>query len=202
MDVACNAATTKNEIALTFDDGPVEKNTEQILDILKSNGVEATFFCIGERISQNPSIIKRMDAENHLIGNHSFTHHFFFDLFSKEKMKQEINDTNQALEKITNRKMKFFRPPYGVTTPVLAKAIQETGLRPIGWNVRSMDTVIKNEKQLLSKIKGKLKAGDVLLFHDTATVTINSLQTILNEIKQQGLQPVRLDKLFNTEAYG
>ncbi len=201
LDVICNATNIKNEVSLTFDDGPVEGNTDEILDILKENNVQATFFCIGKRITKNQSLVQRMDAEGHLIGNHSFSHHFFFDLYSLIQMKKEMNDTNTIIEKIINKKMNFFRPPYGVTTPVLAKAIKEIGVLPIGWNIRSMDTVIKNETKLVEKIKNRLKPGSVILLHDTSGVTVRSLQAIINEIKASGLKPVRLDHLLNLQAY-
>ena len=117
-------------------------------------------------------------------------------------MKQELEDTNKVVEKVISKKMKFFRPPYGVTTPILAKAIQETGMLPVGWSVRSMDTVIKSETTLINKLSADLKPGDVLLLHDTARVTIDSLQQIILTIKNKGLKPVRLDQLLKMEAYG
>ncbi len=202
IPVICNGISTTNEIAITFDDGPEENNTGQILDILKQNQLPATFFCIGHKVAQNPSLIKRMEAEGHLIGNHSYSHHFFFDLFSKGKMKKELEDTNQIVEGVISKKMKFFRPPYGVTTPILAKAIRETGMLTVGWSVRSMDTVIKSEEKLVNKLSADLKPGDVLLLHDTARVTIDSLQQIISAIKNKGLKPVRLDQLLKMEAYG
>lgn len=202
LPVVCKGTSTKNEVALTFDDGPESKHTSQILDILKQNQVPATFFCIGNKIQHNQTLLKRMEAEGHLIGNHSYSHHFFFDLFSKSRMKKELQDTNRIVEEVTNKKMKFFRPPYGVTTPVLAKAIRETGMLPVGWSVRSMDTVIKSESKLVERLSADLKPGDVILLHDTAGVTINSLQLIISAIRNKGFTPVRLDHLFKMEAYG
>lgn len=200
-NVTCNAPENKNEIAITFDDGPVTLNTPQILDILKQNNIQAAFFCIGNKINANKQIIERIQAEGHLIGNHSYSHHFFFDLFSREMMKYELEQTNAIIEKIIRKRIKFFRPPYGVTTPVLTKVTIACGLQPIGWSLRSMDTVIKDESKLISKIKNNIKGGDVLLLHDSASVTVNALQSIINEIKGKGLKPVRLDHLLKIEAY-
>ncbi|MBL0342734.1 MAG: polysaccharide deacetylase family protein [Bacteroidetes bacterium] len=97
--------------------------------------------------------------------------------------------------------MKLFRPPYGVTTPVVAKVISETGMQPIGWSLRSMDTVIKDEAKLVLKIKNNLKSGDIILLHDTAAVTLAALQQIINEIKAKGFKIVRIDQLLNIEPY-
>ena len=195
------AVTQKNQIALTFDDGPVKGSTNIVLDILKKNEIKAAFFCIGDRIEQNPDLLKRIHDENHIIGNHSYSHHFFFDLKSARKMQDEIMKTNVIIEQLTGCKVRFFRPPYGVTNPNLAKAIKTQNVLSIGWSVRSMDTVLKAEQKLLSNVTDNLKSGDIVLLHDFASVTVEHLQKIIDSIKNKGFEIVRLDKLINTEAY-
>ena len=197
----CEATTTKNEIALTFDDGPADNYTNQILDILQQNNIEAAFFCIGNRIENHPDLIKRINVENHLIGNHSHSHHFFFDLYSTEKMKAELLKTNDLIHGLIGKKPNYFRPPYGVTNPNLAKAIRQLGFHSIGWNIRSMDTVVKVEQKLLNNIIPKLKPGAVVLLHDTAQITIANLQQLIDAIHAKGFKIVRLDKLINIEPY-
>lgn len=197
----CKGNSAANEVALTFDDGPVEGNTNAILEILKRNNIQASFFCIGSRIQQNPGLVKRIDSEGHLIGNHSFTHHFFFDLFTGKRMISELADTNDEVRKVNGKTMTYFRPPYGVTTPVLAKVIRELGLNTIGWSVRSMDTVIKNPDKLVDKVTDRVKAGDIILLHDTSTVTVKALQLIIDNIHKKGLIFVRLDRLIKTNGY-
>lgn len=137
MKVFCSSQTTAKEIAISFDDGPVEKNTAQILDILNQHNVKAGFFCIGNRIEGNEKIFKQIHKEDHLIGNHSYSHHFFFDLFSSKKMLKELIFMNSSTEKLTGVKPKLFRPPYGVINPNLRKAIVEGSFIPVGWSVRS-----------------------------------------------------------------
>ncbi|MFM7078736.1 MAG: polysaccharide deacetylase family protein, partial [Bacteroidota bacterium] len=126
-----------NQVALTFDDGPVKGQTEKVLDILHNHGVKATFFCIGKRMQENPDLVKRIEREGHLVSNHSYTHHFLFDMFPFKRMLAELMDTNQVILKVTGKTNLYFRPPYGVTTPVLARAINRSGLAGIGWSVRS-----------------------------------------------------------------
>lgn len=201
IPVLCKANTVKKEVALTFDDGPVEKNTSLILDVLKQNNVPAAFFCIGKRMSENPSLTKRINDEGHLLGNHSYSHHFFFDLFSKKAMLNELKETNRIAEGIMNKKLRLFRPPYGVTTPVLAKAISEGGYLPVGWSLRSMDTTTKDKTKLVNKISNNIKPGDVILLHDSAKVTGESLQTIIDSVCKKGFKFVRLDQLLKIEAY-
>ena len=200
IPVICKAVTTNKQIALSFDDGPVEINTGMILDILKQNQTPATFFCIGNRIQKNEGLLKRMDEEGHLIGNHSFSHHFFLDFFSAARLQNELQSTNEIVEQVLNKKLKLFRPPYGVTTPNLAKAVRNGQFKTIGWSLRSMDTVAKSKNQLLQRIE-KIKPGDIILFHDTVALTLDSLQTFIDSVKQKGYEIVRLDKLLTIEAY-
>jgi peptidoglycan/xylan/chitin deacetylase (PgdA/CDA1 family) len=199
LPVLCKADNSNNEIAITFDDGPVT-NTNAILDVLKLNRVSAVFFCIGKRMEENPEVLKRINEEGHVIGNHSYSHHFFFDLYSSKKMLAEMKQTDQIAEDVTGRKIRLFRPPYGVTNPNLAKAIKDGVYYPVGWSVRSMDTVIKEERKLL-EVAGKLKSGDIILLHDTAKITVLTLQKLLDEIKKKGFTIVRADKLLNIEPY-
>lgn len=201
MPVVCKAEEPDNAVAITFDDGPAPGTTDQILDILKKNNVKAAFFCIGERVVENPELIKRISDEGHLIGNHSYSHHFFFDLFSYNNMVREIRNTNKAIEKIVSKRIHLFRPPYGVTTPVLAKAVKKAKMTSVGWSLRSFDTITKTPGKLVDTIDRKIKAGDVILLHDTIDVTVNSLQPILDNIKSKGLTIVPVDKLLNINAY-
>jgi peptidoglycan/xylan/chitin deacetylase (PgdA/CDA1 family) len=173
------------EVALTFDDGPAE-HTEAVLDILKREKVNATFFIIGKNISGREGLLKHMQAEGHSIGNHSFNHGFNFDWQSAAKMQEEIELTNQAIESITGTPVTLFRPPYGVTNPNLGKALRNSNLKSIGWNLRSMDTVAKDEKQLLNKILTRVKAGDIILLHDRCSITAEILPELITTLKKRG----------------
>jgi peptidoglycan/xylan/chitin deacetylase (PgdA/CDA1 family) len=173
------------EVALTFDDGPAE-HTEAVLDILKREKVNATFFIIGKNIAGREPLLKRIQAEGHSIGNHSFNHGFNFDWQSAAKMQEEIELTNQAVEGITGTPVALFRPPYGVTNPNLGKALRNSNLKSIGWNLRSMDTVAKDEKQLRNKILNRVKAGDIILLHDRCSITAAILPELITTLKKRG----------------
>lgn len=201
IETVCAGNTKEKIIALTFDDGPEPFHTEKILDVLKQNEISAVFFFIGHKMEQHPDIVKRVVNEGHIVGNHSYSHHRYFDLFPRHKMVSELQQTNNIAERITGKKLKFFRPPYGVTTPVLAKAINTVGLATIGWNIRSLDTVINDPSRLLNRISQRLRSGGILLLHDTAPVTRQSLQTIIDRIRQRGYSFARLDHLIQKEAY-
>ena len=94
-----------------------------------------------------------------------------------------------------------FRPPYGVTNPNLAKAIKNGGYTPVGWSVRSMDTVIKDEKKLLAKINAGITPGAVFLFHDTSKTTAGVLPEFIQEVKKRGYNIIPLDKLLALQPY-
>lgn len=196
----CNSKSQKKEIALSFDDGPVV-STNQVLDILKKYNVPSAFFCVGKRMVENPTILKRIHEEGHVIGNHSFSHHALFDLMSKRKMKEELRETNNIAKNTIGENLKMFRPPYGVTTPILAKAIKEEGFETIGWSLRTYDTMFDDGQKLVNKIISQIKAGDIILLHDSQKVTINALEDIIIKVRLNGYTFVRLDHLLNINAY-
>ena len=188
------------QIALTFDDGPAQM-THEILDVLKKENVQAGFFTIGKNAAANPETVKRWDAEGHLIGNHSYNHGFNFDWQSAKTMAAELEQTNDIVHQLTGRKPKLFRPPYGVTNPNLAKAVKITGMKSIGWSIRSFDTTARNPQELLNRILGQLKGGDVILLHDSMPITHEILTTLIQTARQKGFTFVRPDILLGVTAY-
>ena len=201
IPVICAANTKERVIALTFDDGPSPEHTPKILSILKDYNVEAAFFCIGNRLKGNENIVLQTINEGHIIGNHSNSHHFFFDLYSSSKMLMDMQEMDTELKLITGLKPLLFRPPYGVTNPNLKRAIIKGNYIPIGWNVRSMDTVANDKDKLFKKITECMKPGAIYLFHDTISVTVDILPDFLKYVKDKGYEIVRLDKLLNLNAY-
>ena len=201
LPVKCKGEGQSNTIAITFDDGPIQGNTETILEILKSYNVAAAFFCIGNRVMENPSLTKRIHEAGHLVGNHSYWHKATFDLQSASKIAKELSDTDEAISKVIGLKPNFFRPPYGVTNPMVAKAVRMGGYKTIGWSVRSFDTVIKDGTVLLNRITKSLKGGDVILLHDYSNTTLAILPALLDHITKLGLKIVRIDALLNEKAY-
>jgi peptidoglycan-N-acetylglucosamine deacetylase len=201
MKSICRADTVEKWMAISFDDGPAGKPTSRIMDILKENQVEAAFFCIGKNIQGNEEQISRMIKEGHIIGNHSFTHHFFFDLFGSGKMLDDLKKMSGEVKNLTGLSPRFFRPPYGVTNPNLKRAVFQGGYISIGWTVRSYDTVIKNGDRLLSKILNAIKPGSILLLHDTSETTIEILPDLLKGIRDKGYKIMRLDKMIQLDPY-
>lgn len=168
-------------VVLTFDDGP-SPLTPAFLDLLQKYQVKAIFFCIGKQIEQHPEIVHRMIAEGHIVANHTYSHQPK-NIFSKKALIAEIKATDEVLAQqgITTS---LFRPPYGITCPPVARAIKATNKQTIGWNIRSLDTVIHNEDKLFNRVVRKLTHGNIILFHDRLPHTLNVLERLLQYLKE------------------
>ena len=201
MKVICSANTNQKVIALSFDDGPVHAYTPQVLQVLKEEKVPAAFFCIGKRIVQNEELFRKVHEEGHIIGNHSFSHTPLFDMMPSNRMLADVRKTDEAIKRSIGLQPRLFRPPYGVTTPAMEKVMKAGGYIAIGWNIRSFDTVARNEMQLLNKLIRLLRPGAVILLHDTQKITLSILPRFIKAARNEGYEFVRLDKLLNVESY-
>jgi peptidoglycan-N-acetylglucosamine deacetylase len=195
-----NPSISSKKIAITFDDGPTEF-TSQILDVLKQSNTKATFFCIGTQIEKQPEIFKRIIAEGHLVGNHSYSHSNAIGFFSTEKVIQEIQQNDLLIQSFIGTKPKFYRPPFGVTNPKIARALAVTQHHVIGWNNRSLDTVINVENTILNRIKKKVNPGGIILLHDTSFKTVHVLEQLLLFLQSENYEVTPLDELLNLNAY-
>ncbi|MHA4843400.1 polysaccharide deacetylase family protein [Flavitalea antarctica] len=201
MNVISSGPQHKKQIAITFDDGPADRFTNAILDLLGEKQVPAAFFCIGKNIPGREDIIRKMVSSGHIIGNHSHSHHFWFDMYGAAKMQDDLQLMNETVHQVTGLRLRLFRPPYGVTNPNLAKAVSRTNLLPVGWNIRSMDTVVKDPAKLLHKMLRAVKPGAIILFHDTSETTFLMLKAFIEGARERGYEFVRLDILTNTDPY-
>ncbi|MGH1520336.1 polysaccharide deacetylase family protein [Chryseobacterium sp. JK1] len=190
--------TKTKEIALTFDDGPTEF-TPLFLDQLKEHQIKATFFCIGKQIEKYPEIFQRIIAEGHIIGNHTFSHSNSTGFLSASKMTEEIEKCDTIIQKTGNIKTDLYRPPFGVTNPNIARAIKNTHKQSIGWNVRSLDTIIDDEKRIYKRITTGLKKGSIVLLHDTSQKTYNVLADLLVFLKDQKYSTFTVDSITNSK---
>ncbi len=195
LKALCSKPNDNKEIAITFDDGPEKEITPLILDVLKEFNIEGAFFCIGKKLINNKSITKRIDDEGHIIGNHSYSHSFFFDFFSSKRMTKELIKTDDVIFETTGKKVEYFRPPYGVTNPALNKAVNKMNYSVIGWSLRSFDTNPKNPAKILSRVTKKLKSGDIVLFHDINPEIIDISRDFIKYALSNGYKFIRLDKL-------
>ncbi len=198
--VLSKGSSSNKVLSLTFDDGPHPTLTPAILEILNRYNIKGSFFCIGKHVEQHPETVALLSQQGHLVANHTYTHHFWFDMYNANKMAKDLQHANTLIKDSIGLYPKLFRPPYGVTNPNLGKAIRHTGLTPVGWSVRSMDTVTKTKAALAKRLQN-LQNGDIILFHDTCEITVSYLEEFITSALAKGFQFERVDKLLNIEAY-
>jgi len=189
-----------SRIALTFDDGPVE-NTLKILEVLDKYQVKASFFCIGKNIENHPDVFRLILDKGHFIGNHTYSHTRAMGFLSTRRLIDEITRCDEICREIGGITPVTFRPPFGIINPQTKKALEVTGHRVIGWNLRSYDAIIDSEQLILKRILGKIKPGDVILLHDTNENTVEILEQLLLFLRSNNYRPVRVDTLFKIDAY-
>jgi peptidoglycan-N-acetylglucosamine deacetylase len=179
--------SSKKKVVLTFDDGPHISNTIKVLEILNKHHVKAIFFIIGKNIEGNEFIIKQLIKDGHLIGNHSFSHHQWIDLWSTQKVYEDFSLCQKKLNEIGVHS-NLFRPPYGVTNPNIAKAVKKLNLKTVGWSIRSYDTSTKDIVKIKNRILKQLKPGAIILLHDRLDYAPKLLEDIIISIKKQGYE--------------
>ena len=181
-------------VALTFDDGPNPTTTNQALDTLSKYGIKATFFVLGKNVSGNEEILKRMKADGHVIGNHSWSHPVLSKL-SLDEAKKQITDTEAALTKVLGSSSKLMRPPYGAITDDIRNSLD---LSFIMWDVDSLDWKSKNEASILTEIQREVKNGSIILMHDIHAETVNALPKVIDYLKGQGYDFVTIPDLLDS----
>lgn len=201
LPVLWRGSQSSGAVAITFDDGPVAGRTEKILEILQQHRAPAAFFCIGKRVNAHPQLVQRIHDEGHLVANHSYFHGATFDLQSVSAIAKELSDTDMAIEQATGSRPVYFRPPYGVTNPMVASAVRRGNYTTVGWSIRSFDTVIRDRSRLLARITRSLKGGDIILLHDHGPCTMEILPDLLSRIKSVGLKIVRVDQLLKEKGH-
>jgi peptidoglycan/xylan/chitin deacetylase (PgdA/CDA1 family) len=181
-------------ISLTFDDGPAERFTEQVLDILRQQHVPATFFVCGKNVEEHPELVRRMVAEGHEVGNHTYSH-LFVCFKSRRRMAAEIDRTQAIIEKVIGFRPNIFRPPYGARWFGLIPTLLERGMHLIQWSATGYDWK-KDVKGITEAALRELKPGAVVLLHDGRETrpsseidrsrTILALPAIIDGARQQG----------------
>ena len=190
--------TDNNQIALTFDDGPTPGVTDRILDELKLRKVHATFFMIGERIVAAPDLARRVLAEGHDIGNHTYTHPKLTAL-PEAQVIAEIAKTQDIIAKEINHGARWFRPPYGAFRADQSGLVVQAGMRVVLWNIDPSDWSQPGEDKITGTIFEKAAAGAIVVCHDFSEQTANCMGVLLDGLLTRGLTPVTLSRLLTSE---
>ncbi|MBV8115237.1 MAG: polysaccharide deacetylase family protein [Silvibacterium sp.] len=201
------AGRDPNEYALTYDDGPNDVCTEQLLEVLARHNVRATFFLIGRFVRERRDLTRRIHAAGHLIGNHTFTHPVL--LFeSPSRAREELASTNAAIEDAIGEPVRYFRPPHGARRPDVLRTARELGLTPVLWNAVGNDwKPALNPEAILANLEKGIRRnrergqGSNLLLHDGGQAgigqdrraTIAATANFLARAKQQQIRFVTVD---------
>jgi peptidoglycan/xylan/chitin deacetylase (PgdA/CDA1 family) len=183
-------------IAMTFDDGPHATNTPKLLDMLAKRHIKATFFLIGENAKQYPNIVKRIIAEGHEIGNHSWTHPVLSKM-SDDAVRSELRRTEDAIVAACGVKPALMRPPYGALTVKQRQWVNaEFGYKIILWDVDPLDWKIRNSEHVEHEILTQVRNGSIILSHDIHATTVAAMPDTLDALLAKGFKFVKVSELL------
>lgn len=181
----------KPRIALTFDDGPHPVYTPKLLDGLKERNVKATFFVVGKNIEGREDIIKRMDEEGHLIGNHTYDHVKITGLPEEEACAQ-ITKTSELVKEITGKNTEFVRPPFGAWDKKLECGFE---MFPVLWSIDPLDWTTKNVDVVVQKVLSRAEENSIILLHDYYDSSVEAALKIVDALLERGFEFVTVDEL-------
>jgi len=185
-------------VALTFDDGPWPGSTLAILNILKQNGIVATFFEIGQQAKGRPDLSRAVADAGMELGNHSETHPLNLGRLSATGVSNEITYAESAITHASGQRPTFFRPPGGNTTAAMYPVLAKLKMQWIQWDIDTEDWTRPSVGSIVSKVMNNVRPGAVVLMHDGGgdrSHTVAALPTIIQQLKAEGYVFVRVDQL-------
>ena len=195
-----NVQTEEKKVAFTMNCAWNADDIDNILKTLQDNNTKITFFMVGDWIEKFPDAVKKIQEAGHEIASHSDTHPHVNNL-SYEKNIEEIEKSNDKIEKIAGKGTKIYRPPYGEYNDTVIKAAQDKGYFCIQWNLDTLDYTGLTGEDMWKRLEGKIKAGDIILSHNGTKHTADSLDMLLKKIKQKGLEVVTVSDLIYFDNY-
>ena len=195
-----NVQTEEKKVAFTMNCAWNADDIDSILKTLEDNNTKITFFMVGDWIEKFPEAAKKISDAGHEIASHSDTHPHVNNL-SYEKNIEEIEKSNDKIEKITGKRTNIYRAPYGEYNDTVIKAATDKGYYTIQWNLDTLDYNGLTGDEMWNRIKDKLNSGDIILSHNGTKNTANSLDMLIKNIKQKGFEVVRISDLIYKEGY-
>ncbi len=203
--VCSNGDRTRLRIALTFDDGPNEPYTSQVLDILERYRIKATFFIIGQNAQRYPETCRRIVTAGNAIGNHSFCHNKSLCLRRGKTVAHDIRMAHQAIHECTGLEPKLFRPPHGFRTPWLMRTVRNLGYTVVTWDNMTNDwNAEKSGGEIVRAILGRAKPGGVIVLHDGRDTRLSydrrhmlqALPFVIETLIERGFEFVTIPELL------
>jgi peptidoglycan/xylan/chitin deacetylase (PgdA/CDA1 family) len=197
-------------IAITFDDGPNEPYTSEVLDILDKYNVKATFFCVGKNVELYPETARRIVAEGDVLANHSYTHDANHAL--TEYGARDLVMAENAIFDTVGVRPHLYRPPHGKKSPWELDAVRDQGMIEVTWSVSSAELNGATAPSLANNIVRETRGGEIILMHDgygtshncqnaDKSLTVEALPTIIEKLQAEGYRFVTVPELLDVPAY-
>ena len=188
-----DTGTDRPAVALTFDDGPTPEYTPQVLDLLAQYGVKATFCTIGNQVIAYPDLTRRILAEGHRLCDHTMTHDATVGFNARDLMSRQLGTSKDTIAGVIDppATIDYFRAPEGAWTPALDEVAAETGMRPLGWSVDTLDWTQPGTAAIVGSVQQGVHPGAVVLFHDGGgprDQTVEAVRQLLPWLQEQGYQ--------------
>ncbi len=200
--VYCRNSSYAKKIALTFDDGPHPRYTQEILKILAEYDIKATFFVIGVNAETYPDSLKQIVESGCEIGNHTYSHKRLSNL-SDEEVRNEIVHCEEVVERLTGIRPHVFRPPEGMMHPTLSCFMNEKEYNVALWSIDTLDWALNPSVAITKTVMNELKGGDIILMHDYVSggnTTCEALRIIIPKILAQGYEFVTISELIQGDG--
>ena len=194
----CRGQPGHRRVALTFDDGPDPAATPLLLDLLKEQSVPASFFCVGGRASAHPAILRRMAAEGHTVGNHTYRHAWWTNFLFGRLLRDEIGRAQEVLREILGHAPVHYRSPMGLTSPHLPGVLRRLGLLLVGWDVRRPFDRRADPRDVVARVVERARDGSIILLHDggaRADALLRAVDEIVRTLRSRGYTFVSLAEL-------
>lgn len=184
-------------VAITFDDGPHLKNTDDIVNIFSKYNAHATFFMLGSNVVKYPDVVKRVYDAGHEIGIHTWNHKELTKL-SSDEVKNEVNNTATEIEKITGKRPTLVRPPYGSINENVKNSIDNP---LILWNIDSLDWKSRDKEKIVPLVLNDVQDGDIILLHDIHSTTVPAVEEILKYLIENDYQVITVSQMLSAKGY-
>lgn len=192
--------TDQKEVAITFDCAWGANDISNIVDTLKANEAEATFFVVGDWVTKYPEATKVLSDNNMEIANHSDSHAHVNNM-SYEKNIEDMKKCNEKIKNITGKDIQFYRGPYGEYNNTVIKAAESLQMKVVQWDIDTLDYTGKTPDEMCERIKSKIRNGSIILMHNDTEHTAEGLQKIIDCIKEEGYEIVSLSELIYFDNY-
>jgi peptidoglycan/xylan/chitin deacetylase (PgdA/CDA1 family) len=203
VKASCRGDSTAKCVALTFDDGPDPAATRDLLEVLGHHQIKAAFFPIGKKTKDYPEMIKWIDQEGHILGNHSFRHAWWTNFLISGGLDREIRMAQEAIEAAVGKVPAYFRPPMGLTNPHLRSVLKKHRLSVVGWDIRPFDTTASSDK-VIERVLKKIRNGSIIVLHDTGRIPtdlVHLTDELVTKIKERNYTFSDLEELTGIRAY-